>query len=60
MGEAQESRVGNQTGGRAFLFLETDNFDDDYQTYLKNGVRIVREPSIETYGKVAVLFEDTT
>ena len=49
--------IGNQTGGRVFLFLHTDNFDCDYQNLLDKGVKIVRTPSAEIYGKVAV-FED--
>ena len=49
--------VGNQTGGRVFLFLTTDNFQRDYQNLLKKGIKIVREPSVEIYGTVAV-FED--
>ena len=55
--DSQLSRVGNQTGGRVFLFLSTDNFDRDYQLLLQNNVTIIREPSVEEYGKVAV-FED--
>ncbi|MBC6493005.1 VOC family protein [Flavihumibacter stibioxidans] len=55
--EEQKSRVGNQTGGRVFLFLHTDDFYRDYQHLLDNGIRIVRPPSIEPYGTVAV-FED--
>src|SRR5438045_4130757 len=42
--EEQESRVGNQTGGRVFLFLNTTDFESDYQNLLKNNVKIVREP----------------
>ena len=49
--------VGNQTGGRVFLFLNTDNFQRDYQNLLNQGIKIVREPSVEIYGIVAV-FED--
>jgi catechol 2,3-dioxygenase-like lactoylglutathione lyase family enzyme len=52
--EEQLKCVGNQTGGRVFLFLHTDNFDGDYQNLLTNNITIVREPSIEAYGKVAV------
>lgn len=52
--EEQQSRIGNQTGGRVFLFLHTDNFERDYGNLLDNKIRIVREPSTETYGKVAV------
>ncbi len=55
--EAQGSRVGNQTGGRVFLFMHTDNFDRDYQNLMRKGVKIVRPMSQEPYGKVAV-FED--
>lgn len=55
--EEQKSRVGNQTGGRVFLFLHTDDFWRDYKHFTANGVRFVREPSQEEYGTVAV-FED--
>ena len=57
VGVEQEARIGNQTGGRVFLFLHTDNFERDYQTYKAKGVRFVREPTQEKYGRVAV-FED--
>ena len=53
-GEKQKSYVGNQTGGRVFLFLTTDNFKRDYQNLLDNEVTIVREPIVEAYGTVAV------
>ncbi len=55
--EEQRSRIGNQTGGRVFLFLHTDNLDRDYQNLLDNKIKIVCEPHVEEYGKVAV-FED--
>ena len=55
--EEQLSRVGNQTGGRVFLFLHTDNFERDYQNLLGNEIEIVRQPSKEEYGTVAV-FKD--
>jgi catechol 2,3-dioxygenase-like lactoylglutathione lyase family enzyme len=55
--DEQKSRIGNQTGGRVFLFLHTDNFKRDYQNLKDNGVKIVREPATESYGTVAV-FED--
>ena len=55
--EKQKSMIGNQTGGRVFLFLHTDNFKRDYQNLLNNGIRIVREPVEEKYGIVAV-FQD--
>ncbi len=51
---SQSTRVGNQTGGRVFLFLNTDDFDRDYQNLVTQKIQIVREPSIEPYGKVAV------
>lgn len=50
----QQSRVGNQTGGRVGFFLHTDNFERDYNNLLSNGVQIIRPPSRETYGTVAV------
>ena len=50
----QSEKVGNQTGGRVFLFLNTDNFERDYQNLLDNQVEIVREPIIQSYGKIAV------
>jgi catechol 2,3-dioxygenase-like lactoylglutathione lyase family enzyme len=53
----QETRIGNQTGGRVFLFLYTDDFDRDYRHLLDQDIRIVRTPAVEAYGKVAV-FED--
>ena len=52
--DEQKSKIGNQTGGRVFLFLYTDNFELDYKNLLKKGVEIVREPRIEEYGKVLV------
>ncbi len=55
--ESQRSRIGNQTGGRVFLFLETDDFWRDYRRMLVQEVKFVREPSEEAYGTVAV-FED--
>ena len=57
VGEAQQSRVGNQTGGRVFLFLHTDDFERDYNNMLQKQVRFVRPPAREPYGTVAV-FED--
>ncbi|MBD1392472.1 VOC family protein [Mucilaginibacter glaciei] len=57
VGTEQSNHVGNQTGGRVFLFLYTDNFDRDYNLYLQNGVKFVRTPQVEPYGTVAV-FED--
>ena len=53
----QAARVGNQTGGRVFLFLNTDNFDRDYVSFKKEGVVFVRDPSQQPYGTVAV-FQD--
>jgi predicted enzyme related to lactoylglutathione lyase len=52
--ETQQNSIGNQTGGRVFLFLHTDNFDRDYQNLVQQHITIVREPSVESYGKVAV------
>lgn len=53
----QASRVGNQTGGRVFLFLHTDDFERDHRAMSAHGVRFVEGPRHETYGTVAV-FED--
>jgi lactoylglutathione lyase len=50
----QTSRVGNQTGGRVFLFLHTDDFWLDYNSLREHNVEFVREPKEETYGTVAV------
>lgn len=50
----QETRIGDQTGGRVFLFLYTDDFERDYARYRAKGVQFVREPKQERYGKVAV------
>lgn len=55
--EEQQSRIGNQTGGRVFLFLQTDNFQRDFDDYKSKGVEFVRPPSHEEYGTVAV-FKD--
>ena len=53
----QDAAIGDQAGGRVFLFLYTDNFWRDYESMLKNGVEFVREPKVEAYGTVAV-FKD--
>ena len=55
--EAQAQRIGNQTGGRVFLFLNTDDFARDYEAYKAKGVEFVRPPKQEPYGTVAV-FKD--
>jgi catechol 2,3-dioxygenase-like lactoylglutathione lyase family enzyme len=56
-GEEQQSRIGNQTGGRVFLFLYTDDFKRDYEQMKARGIVFVREPVTEAYGTVAV-FKD--
>jgi catechol 2,3-dioxygenase-like lactoylglutathione lyase family enzyme len=53
----QTSRIGNQTGGRVFLFLHTDDFERDYAAYSTRGVRFIETPRRENYGSV-VVFED--
>jgi catechol 2,3-dioxygenase-like lactoylglutathione lyase family enzyme len=53
----QEAFIGNQTGGRVFLFLRTDDFWRDYQDMLSAGIKFVRPPRTAPYGTVAV-FED--
>jgi catechol 2,3-dioxygenase-like lactoylglutathione lyase family enzyme len=55
--DEQLAAVGNQTGGRVFLFLFTDDFHRDYVSMLANGVHFVRTPEEQPHGKVAV-FED--
>ena len=55
--EKQSLSIGNQTGGRVFLFLFTDDFQRDYMAMLEKGVKFVRKPQKEPYGTVAV-FED--
>ena len=52
--DEQTSRIGNQTGGRVFLFLHTDDFQRDYQHYRDHGIEFVRGPVNEPYGTVAV------
>jgi catechol 2,3-dioxygenase-like lactoylglutathione lyase family enzyme len=54
VGEEQASRIGNQTGGRVFLFLYTDDFWRDFHAYKAKGVVFVREAKEESYGTVAV------
>ena len=53
----QEPFIGNQSGGRVFLFLNTDDFWRDYNEMLSRGIKFVREPKKQEYGIVAV-FED--
>jgi len=55
--QAEVERVGDQTGGRVFLFLHTDDFWRDFQTMREKGVRFCEEPRKESYGTVAV-FQD--
>jgi len=57
VGDEQSSRIGNQTGGRVFLFLQTDDFWRDFHAYSAKGVEFVRQPSEQPYGTVAV-FKD--
>jgi len=52
--EEQASRIGNQTGGRVFMFLVTDQFDADHEKMLSKGVEFTRQPVRESWGKVAV------
>lgn len=55
--EHQALRIGDQTGGRVFLFIATDDFDATYARYLDAGVYFIEAPRQEAYGKV-VVFED--
>lgn len=56
-GDEQREAIGNQAGGRVFLFLTTDDFERDYERMKKAGVRFCEEPRDEPYGRV-VVFED--
>ena len=53
----QEPFVGNQSGGRVFLFLKTDNFWRDYNEMVSRGIKFMREPKKESYGWVAVFVD---
>jgi len=55
--EEQKKSIGNQTGGRVFLFLHSDHFDRDFNNLIENNIKIVNGPREEEYGKV-VVFED--
>jgi len=55
--DEQASRVGNQTGGRVFLFLHTDDFWRDYRVLVARGIEFARAPSREPYGTVAVFLD---
>jgi catechol 2,3-dioxygenase-like lactoylglutathione lyase family enzyme len=52
--DEQKTRIGNQTGGRVFLFLNTNNFEEAHQNLMDKNVTIIREPKVEKYGKVLV------
>ena len=56
-GEIQKSRIGNQTGGRVFLFLQTGNFWKEYEEMKEKGVHFLEKPREESYGMV-VVFQD--
>jgi uncharacterized glyoxalase superfamily protein PhnB len=53
----QAAHIGRQTGGRVFLFLETDSFEADYQHMLAHGVRFAEAPRQEAYGRVVVFLD---
>jgi catechol 2,3-dioxygenase-like lactoylglutathione lyase family enzyme len=55
--DSEKSTLGKQAGGRVFLFLQTDDFQRDYQNLIDEHIKIVREPKVEPYGTVAV-FKD--
>jgi catechol 2,3-dioxygenase-like lactoylglutathione lyase family enzyme len=57
VGAEQEAAIGNQSGGRVFLFLETDDFARDHARMTREGVKFLEAPRVEPYGKV-VVFED--
>ena len=53
----QQASIGNQAGGRVFLFLETDDFERDHAVMLARGIEFVRPPAVQPYGKVAVFLD---
>jgi catechol 2,3-dioxygenase-like lactoylglutathione lyase family enzyme len=53
----QQEAIGNQTGGRVFMFLQTDDFESDYAHMKSHGVRFTEEPRSEDYGKVVVFLD---
>jgi len=53
----QEAFIGNQAGGRVFLFLATDDFDRDFEAMTAKDVTFVRPPAVQPYGKVAVFLD---
>ena len=55
--ETQEAAIGNQSGGRVFLFIHTDNFERDYANLVKHNVEIFRGPLEEDHGKVCVFLD---
>ncbi len=55
--QAEKEAIGNQTGGRVFLFLDTDDFERDHAAFVANGIRFLETPRDEDYGRVAV-FQD--
>lgn len=57
-GDAQTQRIGDQTGGRVFFFLHTDDFWRDYRAYVARGVQFLEAPREESYATV-VVFQDT-
>lgn len=55
--DRQAAAIGNQSGGRVFLFLHTDNFQRDYDHYVSQGVEMIDQPRSETYGRVIVFVD---
>lgn len=53
--DTEKQAIGNQSGGRVFLFLDTEHFLEDHKRYVSKGIEIFREPSKEEYGMVCVL-----
>ena len=58
--ETQRLAIGNQAGGRVFLFLHTDDFERDYRSYLAKGVEFLEDPRDEPYGRVVVFADRFT
>jgi len=57
MNDEQKKAIGNQTGGKVFLFLHTDNFWRDYHMMIENEIQFIRTPVVEPYGTVAVFMD---
>lgn len=55
--EVEKNAIGNQSGGKVFIIMHTDNLDRDFNQYKKQGIEFIQEPKAQPYGKVAI-FKD--